>query len=149
MIKNYKLDKTFSKAGVSAGIFLIMAGLIATYFSLIGLILVVMGLFFGFTSTGTIIDFNKKRIKFSNNLFGIIPIGTWINIKQGMKLSIKKSKKKWRTYSRSNRTLDIEQHDFRLVLLDASGKELFAIEKFNTLDKAKIELDKLCNELGI
>jgi hypothetical protein len=149
MTTRNKLDKVFGPVGTSAGIFLFAAGLIITFFSLPGLILVLIGAFVGFTSTSTLIDFDKKRIRFSNNLFGIIPIGQWIYIQTDMKIGIKKSNKVWRAYSRSNRTLDIANNDYRLILYDSKGKEIIPLQKSDNLDSAKLDLDKFSKQLGI
>ena len=60
MITRNKLDKTFGPIGSLAGIFLFIAWLIITCFSLTGLILVLMGAFVGFSSTMTLVDFVKR-----------------------------------------------------------------------------------------
>ena len=149
MTTNNKLDKVFGPVGTLAGIFVFVAGLIITYFSLTGLFLVFIGAFFGFSSTSTLIDFDKKRLKFSNNIFGIIQIGEWIYIQTDMKIGIKKSNKIWRAYSQSNRTLDLEINDYRLILYDFQGKEIMPIQKLNNWASAKLNLDKLSNQLEI
>ncbi|MFO7370966.1 MAG: hypothetical protein R6X09_11925 [Bacteroidales bacterium] len=149
MTTKNKLDKIFGPVGTSAGIFLFVAGLIITFFSLKGLVLVLIGAFVGFTSTGTLIDFEKKRLRFSNNIFGIFPIGQWIYIQSDMKIGIKKSNKVWRAYSRSNRTLDIANNDYRLILYDSNGREIISIQKSDNIDSAKSNLAKLSNQLGI
>jgi len=149
MITRNKLDNAFGPVGNSAGIFLFIAGLIITYFSLTGLILVLIGAFVGFTSTITLVDFDKRRLKFSNNIFGIIPIGQWIIIQTDMKIGIKKSNKVWRAYSRSNRTLDIANNDYRLILYDSNGREIMPIQKSDNLDSAKLDVDKISKELEI
>ncbi len=149
MIKRNKLDKTFGPIGKSAGIVLFVSGLIMTYSSLVGLILVLPGAFIGFSSTMTFVDFDKKRVKFSNNIFGIIPIGKWMTIQSDMKIGIKKSNNAWRGYSKSNRTVDITDIDYRLILYDSNDKEIMPIQKSKTLDSAKLNLDKISKELGI
>jgi hypothetical protein len=149
MTTNNKLDKSFGPVGTSAGVFLFAAGLITTYYSLTGLILVIIGAFVGFTATSTLIDFDKRRLKFSNNLFGIIRIGKWTNINEDMKIGIKKSNKAWRAYSRSNRTLDISKNDFRLTLFDKNGKEIMPIKKYSNPDSAKSDLDKIRKQLEL
>ena len=149
MITRNKLDKAFGPVGNSAGIFLFIAGLIITYFSLTGLILVLIGAFIGFTSTITLVDFDKRRLKFSNNIFGIIPTGLWIIVQKDMKIGIKKSNKVWRAYSRSNRTLDIANNDYRLILYDSAGREIMPIQKSDNLDSAKLDLDKISKKLEI
>lgn len=144
-----KLDKAFGPVGYMAGVFLFVAGLIISYFSLTGLTLVLIGAFVGFTSTSTLIDFDEKRLRFSNNIFGIIPIGKWISIQTDMKIGIKKSNKIWRINSRSNRTLDIADNDYRLILYDSKGKEIIPLQKSDNLDSAKLNLDIYCKQLGI
>ena len=148
MIRN-RLDKSFGPAGSSAGVFLFVAGLVATYFSLIGLVLVVLGAFVGFSGTSTLLDTDKKRIRFSNDLFGIIPTGKWIEINPEMKIGLKKSNRINRAYSRSNRTLDVPTKDFRLVLLGPNNKEIIPIMKTRSHDSAKIELEKLGSNIGL
>lgn len=149
MKTTFKLDKVFGPIGGPAGIFLFVAGLLITYFSLTGLILVLMGAFVGFTSTSTLIDFDKRKLRFSTNLFGIIPIGQWVFIQSDMKIGIKKSDKVWRGYSRSNRTLDISNTDYRLILYDSGGRAVMPIQKLDQIDSAKTNLDKLSKQLGL
>ena len=149
MITNNRLDKSFGPVGTWAGVFLFVVGLITTYTSFYGLILVLLGAFVGFTSSSTLIDFEKKRIKFSNNLFGIIQTGKWIHIDQNMKIGIQESNVTWRSYSRGNRTLDIADKDFRLILFDSENQEIMQIKKTNSLDSAELESKELCNQLGL
>ncbi|MBE9511085.1 MAG: hypothetical protein IMY71_09420 [Bacteroidetes bacterium] len=149
MITNNRLDKPFGPMGTSAGIFMLIAGVIATYFSLTGLILVLIGAFIGFTSTSTLIDTDKKRIKFSNNLFGIFPAGQWIDIKPDMKVGLKNIHRGYRTYSRGNRVLDVHSKDIRIMLYGADNKQIMPIRKFDSLDSAKTELESLSNQFGL
>ena len=160
MTRRNKLDKVFGPVGSSAGIFLFVVGLITTTYSslnelittrslLTGLILVLVGAFIGFTSTSTLVDFNKRRLKFSNNLFGFISIGQWVVIQKDMKVGIEKSNEVWRAYSQTNRTLNIANNDYRLTLYDSDGKEIMPIQKSDSLDLVKLNLDKISEELGI
>lgn len=144
-----KLDKAFGPVGNSAGMVLFLAGLIITFYSFTGLILLLMGAFFGFSSTSTLVDFDNRKLKFTNNIFGIIPIGQWISIQADMKIGIKKSNKVWRAYSKSNRTLDLPQVDYRLILYDSKAKEIIPILKTDNLDSAKLSLNKLSKALKI
>jgi hypothetical protein len=148
IIKN-KLDKSFGPVGTSAGIFLFIIGIITLYSSWFGLILVLLGAFVGFSSTSTIIDSDNRRVKFSNNLFGIIQTGKWIFVNQDMKIGIRESNVTWRAYSRGNRSLDIDNKDFRLVLLDSENQEIMTLKKTDSLQSAKAELEILCNKLAL
>ena len=149
MRTNNKLDKAFGPIGTIAGITIFIVGLYLTYSSLSGLFLIILGAFVGFTSTSTIIDFDKKRVRFSNNLFGIIPTGHCINIESSMIIEIKKSNKTWRAYSRGSRSIDITSNDFRLVLFDRNQKQIMPLMKAHSLDSAKTELESLAAQLGL
>jgi hypothetical protein len=149
MIINNKLDKSFGPVGTAAGIFLFIIGIITLYSSWYGLILVLLGAFVGFSSTSTLIDSDNRRVKFLNNLFGIIQTGKWIFVNQDMKIGIRESNVTWRAYSRGNRPLDIDNKDFRLVLLDSENQEIMTLKKTDSLQSAKAELEILCNMLAL
>ena len=149
MIIRNNLDKPFGPMGSFAGIVMFIAGLVATYFALTGLILVFVGAFIGFTSTSTLLDDDKKRIKFSNNLFGIIPVGQWIEIKPEMKVGLKNIQRGYRAYSRSNRMFDVHIKDIRIMLYGADNKPIMPIRKIDSLDSAKTELETLSKQFGL
>ena len=149
MLKNNKLDKAFGPVGTTAGIVFFVVGIITIFSSFYGLILIVLGAFVGFTSTSTFIDFDHKKIKFSNNIFGVVPSGKWIPVEPAMKIGIQESNQTWRTYSKGNRPLDIEDHDFRIVLFDSGDQEIMQIKKTNSLDSAEAEVISLCDQLGL
>ncbi len=147
MIKN-KLDKSFGAGGSSTGLFLFIAGLATTYYSLIGIVFIICGAFIGFTFTCSIIDISKKRIKFTTYLFGIFSTGKWIDIKSDMKLGIKKSNIGQRISSRGS-SLDIYNKDFRIILCGIDNKQIVPIKKFDTIESAKKELETLTLQLGL
>ena len=149
MITKNKLDKSFGPVASFSGILIFIAGLIATYFALTGLILVVLGAFIGFTSSSTTIDTKNKRIRFSNNIFGIIKTGKWINVDKDMQVGIKRDNKVYRTYSRSNRTLDLKVHNTKLYLFDKFQKPIMPIMQFQKNENIHVEIDRICNELGV
>jgi len=149
MIINNKLDKSFGPVGTSAGIFLFVIGILTLYTSWFGLILIVLGAFVGFSSTSTLIDYDNQRVKFSNNLLGIIRTGKWIVINNDMKIGIRESNVTWRAYSRSNRPMDFDNKDFRLVLLDSDNREIMPLKKTDSPESAKAELEILCNNLKL
>lgn len=149
MTTKNNFDKSFGPAGSFAGLILFAAGLVITIFSFAGLIIVLIGAFVGITTTSTQIDFGKKRMRFVNQLFGLIPIGIWITITPDMKIGIKKSKKTWRIYSRSNRTLTLQNNDYRLILYNSVGKEIMPIQKTISLVDAKLNVDKISQQFGI
>jgi hypothetical protein len=149
MIINNKLDITFGPFGTSTGLFLFLGGVVATYFSLLGLVLVLIGAFIWLTSTSTFIDTEKKRVKFSNNLFGIIPVGKWIEIKPGMKLGLKKVHRGYRAYTRGTQPADIHLIDIRIVLYGPDNKEISPLKKSDSYETAKMELSDLKSILNL
>jgi len=144
-----KLDKSFGPVGSFAGIIVFLAGLGSLYFSGFSLILVLIGAFMGFTYSSTEIDFSRKRVRFLNNLFGVIKLGQWMNVKPDMKLGITKSRKIWKSYSGGNRELDITNEDYRLVLYNSSGKKIMPVKKVDNMNSAKMELETICRQLEI
>lgn len=144
-----KLDKSFGPVGSFAGIIVFLAGLGSLYFSGLSLILVLIGAFMGFTYSSTEIDFSRKRVRFLNNLFGVIKLGQWMNVKPDMKMGIAKSRKIWKSYSGGNRELDITNEDYRLVLYNSSGKKIMPVKKVDNMNSAKMELETICKQLEI
>ena len=149
MIITNKLDKSFGPVGSSAGIFILIAGLAATYQSWFGLVLVLLGAFVGFSSTSVLIDFDKRRIKFSNNLFGIIRIGKWISVSPDMRIGIKQSNLTWQAFSRSNRSIVIQDNDLRLVLVNSENEEIMEVMKTGSIESATAQLEILCTKLDL
>jgi len=149
MIINNKLDITFGPFGTSTGLFLFLGGVVATYFSPLGLLLVLIGAFIWLTSTSTFIDTENKRVKFSNNLFGIIPVGKWIEIKPEMKLGLKKVHRGYRAYTRGTQPADIHLIDIRIVLYGPDNKEIFPLKKSDSYETAKMELSDLKSILNL
>lgn len=148
IIKN-KLDMSFGLAGTSAGIVLFLTGLVLVFFHLSGILLVLIGAFVGFTYSGTMVDFGKKRIRFSNFIFGILPTGKWIEIEPSMKAGIKASNQTYTAYSQGNRALDVEKSDFRIILYDADDKEIMLVKKFGSAELAKTELEIFRKQFGL
>jgi hypothetical protein len=149
MTIKYRLDKSFGPVGTTAGSILLVAGLIITLSSVWGIILALLGAFVGFSSTCTLLDVDRKRIKFSNDLFGVIHTGKWIPIDNSMKLGIKETDMTWSAYSRGNRPFDVEKQDFRITLIDANDKDIMVIKKNDSLESAKADLEKVASQLGI
>lgn len=146
---NNWLDKSFGPAGTFAGVVLFLAGLVLSWFYLSGIFLVVIGGFLGFTSTSALIDTDGMRVKFCNNIFGIIRTGKWIPIEPTMKLGIRESNQTYRAFSSGNRVLDVSKKDYRLILFDSHNREILPMKKFDTIEAAKTELQAMGNRLGL
>jgi hypothetical protein len=144
-----RLDKTFGPVASVAGIVLFASGLILVWFSLSALINILLGAFLGFTFSSTEIDFNLKKVRHSDVLFGLIKTGKWMYVKPDMKIGILKSRKTWRTYSRGNRELESPVEDHRLVLFTGAGKMWIPLKKFASAEEAGKELAEWCRRLNI
>jgi hypothetical protein len=149
MIENNLLEKSFGPVGTTAGSVLFIVGLILLFTHLTGLILILIGAFVGFSSTSAMIDYEKKRVKISNNLFGIIKTGKWLCIEPTMKIGIKESSLTWRSYSMGNRALDIVNKEYRIILFDSGNKEIIPIKRAKSKESAIIELETMGNRLGL
>ncbi len=149
MIKEYKLDKSFGPVGTIAGGTIFVVGVALICFSISGIFLIIIGTFVGFSSTSTLVDFDNKKVRFCNNLLGIIKVGKWITIEPNMSIEIKQSNRTWRAYSRGSRSVDITDKDFRIILFDANGNQIMPLIKAISLESAKDELDKLSKQLSL
>jgi hypothetical protein len=146
-MKTNKLDKIFGPTGSFAGVIILLFGIYACFYSWIGITTIVVGAFLALSNTSTTIDFKNKKIKFSNNLFGVFSIGYWTDIKSGMSLAIHKSLKSYTSFSQSNRKTTQTIKDYRIILLNDSGNTIMAVQKFNKKEDAINEMNELNQKL--
>jgi hypothetical protein len=114
-----------------------------------GFLIALVGAFISFTSTSSIIDTENRRVKFSNNLFGIIQTGKWIEIKPDMKIGLKKSHRGYRAYTRGTQPVDIHNNDIRILLYDSNKKQLMTLQKFSSYESSKSGIKELSEILGL
>jgi hypothetical protein len=126
-----------------------LGGILATCFSIFGLLLVIIGAFAAFTSTSALIDTDNKKIKYSDNLFGIVPVGKWIDIKPDMKMGLKKSHRGYVGYIRGIQPVGIHYNDIRIVLYDSDNKQIMPIKRFESWETSKNDLLNLSSQLGL
>lgn len=149
MIIRNKIDRTFGPFGSSTGFFMLLGGIIAALFSIYAIIIAVIGAFAAFTSTSTVIDTDARKLRHSDNLFGIFPVGKWIDIRPGMKLGLIKGHRGFVGYIRGNQPVNIHENDIRITLIDENRKPLLPVRKFKTYESASKELDNLRLLLGL
>lgn len=149
MVVKNNFSKAFGPAGTSAGYLLLAVGLAAAFYYPEALLLAIFGAFVSFTYSCTYIDFDRKRVKFANMLFGFFPIGRWLDITPDMQLGAKKSKNLYTTYSRGNRQNNVERLEYRVILYNAYSSPLMPLAKFPTPELAKAEVDRLIAALGV
>ncbi|MBN1181107.1 MAG: hypothetical protein JXB49_02390 [Bacteroidales bacterium] len=147
--KDNKTDRLMGPSGTFAGYFLMIAGVIGTYYNVTGLILVVAGLFMSFTYEGTIIDYNSARIKSYTCLFGLFRVGKWHSVSSFKKFSIYRSRRSYTTYSRANIPLTLRSSDIRLALLNDTGSLKVMINRYDTFEAARKEMSELISDLDL
>lgn len=142
-MENNKLDKTFGQIGSIIGILILLFGIYVCFYSWVGVTTIIVGAFLAFTHTSTKVDYDNKRMKLSNNLFGLISIGFWTDVKQGMQLNLKDiSKSQTESKDASGRT--IQSHsDYRIFLFSEKDAEIMAIKKCDNKESAEKELIEL------
>lgn len=144
-----RIENIYGPVGSFAGIVVLIAGLILVFSSLSGIILILIGGFVGISYSSTTIDFDQKRIRFSNNIFGLLKTGRWIKVIDTMKVGIIKTNTTWRAYSQSNRSMDITQGAVLIVLFSSEGEPLIPMKKFKSIEAAETEIENICGNLGL
>lgn len=131
-MKKYKLDKTFGKTGSILGYIIVLAGIYVSYYSWIGFTTIFVGAFLALSYNSSQIDFEKRKFKYSSNLFGFISIGSWLDIKDGMNLKIRETGKPSLS-AHTKPTLS----EFKIFLINDKGTEIMELCKTSTLFEAE------------
>ncbi|MBN2779072.1 MAG: hypothetical protein JXR36_15650 [Bacteroidales bacterium] len=146
---NNKIDSIFGTVGVFAGWIILAFGIYSCFYSLIGISTVIVGLFLAFTNTSTKIDFENRKAKFSNNLFGIFSVGYWTDITSGMSLSLQKTTKSQNIFAFSNQKTTNTAQDYRIMLINEKGIAIMPLKKFDKKEDAENEIAELTKKLKI
>jgi hypothetical protein len=142
MIINNKLDRSFGKFAVFAGLIVFISGcLTITYIWPVFFILV--SSFIIFTRSGIQIDTEKRQVRLYQNLFGIYKTGKWKTLDLYKGLILIPIKRYFRMASMSNRSATVEEQDFRIFLVNKMNKPDFPIKKCKTLEDAQSRIDEL------
>jgi hypothetical protein len=142
-IYNYNHGRFFGPSQSYMGYVFIGVGIFCSYYSLIILVFIIPGLFMAFTSTGTIIDADNKRVKTYTMLFGFIRTGKWVNVNQFSRFVIRKVNSRYSSYSRANIRLDINTSDIRLELINNDGTRKVLLNKYKNVEDAQKDKDRL------
>ena len=145
----HRFDKIFGPAGTSAGYSMIAGGIVILYFTLYGIVFILTGAFLAFTHSASTIDFSDKKFRFTNNLFGFLKFGKWIDITPDMKICIRKNNTIYRNYSRGNRTIDIKTHNFQLMLCDENNVPIAPVVLCKSISDAKINAENYAQKLDL
>lgn len=132
MIVKNRISFTFGNFGIIFGCLLIISGVFVLFYSLVGITTILVGLFLALTTTNTYVDCENKKMKFSNNLFGIIKLGKWYDINSNMLIKIVEDK---------------QQHKYQLNLYNSNDKLIMPIKISNNKEILEQELEKINKSL--
>ncbi|HOW09031.1 MAG TPA: hypothetical protein PLX08_04425 [Bacteroidales bacterium] len=144
-----RIDMFLGPSATFAGYVFLITGAVCSFENPAGFILVIAGLFMGFSYNGTIIDFNESRIKPYTALFGLIKLGKWYPVDCFDKFRIYRSSRSHTTYSRGNIPLTIKKTDIRLDFVNKSGSLKVTIDRFDSFESARDEASELIKNLHI
>ena len=142
-LHNNKHGKFFGPVQIYMGYVFIACGILFTSYSPYILLLIIPGAFMGFTYTGTLIDFENKKVRPYTSLFGFIRTGKWIETSLFAGFKILKSNRRYTSYSRGNIKLDVNISDISLVLTNKEGRGKVVVNRFNNFEDARREMHVL------
>jgi hypothetical protein len=142
-LRNHKFGKFFGPSFTYTGYALIIAGIFAISYSATSLFLLIPGLFIAFTSTGTIIDTENKKVRPYTLFFGLFRTGKWIEITRSSRFSIEKARQRYTLYSRANNRFDMDLSFINLLLINKDGTSKVKLNQYNTFEDAQKEMDEL------
>ena len=148
----HKLDKIFGLSGTFAGYILILTGVLAFFVveNPVGaLIPILVGAFVAFTSTGTQVDLELRKVRSYITFFGFLKSGKWQDLDLYDQIQVAEPVIHYRTYSRSNRSLDIFKKDYRIMLLGDHLRLRVPLRKFKSYEQADREAEKISTLLNI
>jgi hypothetical protein len=140
---NNNHGKFFGPVQVYMGYTFIVLGLTCSIYSLTILLLVIPGAFLAFTFTGTIIDFENKKVRPYTNLFGIFRTGKWIAVSRFSGFKIIKSNRRYTSYSRGNVQLDMNFSDISLLLINRNGREKVILKRYKSFQESRADMEEL------
>ena len=146
---NYIIDKNFGPSGSFAGYILIIVGAFTVLASISGAVLMLLGSFMAFSSTGCSVDSDNFRIRFTNNLWGLIKVGKWQHVHGRMQLGLAHARLAYSVRSLSNRTITVADSDWRISIYDDSNRKGQTICKYKKRIDAENELAKLSELLNL
>ena len=111
------------------------------------LLFLIPGTFMAFTSTGSLIDIENKKVRPYTSLFGFIRTGKWIEISGFSGFKIIKSNRRYTSYSRANVQLDMNISDISLLLVNKNGTRKVVLNRYNNFEDARKDMDELKNTL--
>jgi hypothetical protein len=142
-LKNNKQGLFFGPVQVYMGYIFIACGLLFISYSVTTLLLVIPGAFMAFTSNGTLIDTDNRRVKPYTTFFGVFQSGRWIDVSDFSGLRIVKSDRRYTSYSITNMKLDLKISDVCLLMINKTGRRKIVLNRYKNPEDARKELHEL------
>lgn len=138
----------FGPAGATAGAVILFAG-IAMYYTWVGLFLILLGLFFVFTYTGTTIDTHRNTVSQFTAVFGLFKSSDKENLNIFTGLVILPDNEKYHVFSNGNRRIDTTTGKIIISLVDDSRFKQVLVGKYKSLEKANEDILVISNQINI
>jgi hypothetical protein len=129
------------------GYMFIAVGVFCAIYSPYIILFIIPGAFMAFTSTGSMIDIENKKVRPYTSLFGFIRTGKWIEVSGFSGFKIMKSNRRYTSYSRANVQLDMNISDIKLLLVNKNGTRKVVLNRYNNFEDARRDMDELKNTL--
>ena len=142
MLITNKLDRSFGKFAFMPGVIILILGCL-TILKIWPVLFIITGAFIAFTHSGAQLETEKKEVRLYQNLFGIFKTGKWQSLNLFKGLTIIPVRRLSRMMSMSNRSTSFVENDYRIFLVNKSGKPEFPIRKCKTLEDAHDRIDEL------
>ncbi len=139
---------TFGPAGSFAGYVLLIVGLL-TLNSWVGIILILLGLFFAFSFSGTTIDRKNNKYRQYTKIFGLFKVGDWEELSKFTGITYLINNSSFRVFSGGNRSIDTKQNNYLIYLVGADNRTKIVVMKCKTKELAKTESKKLSEILNL
>lgn len=146
MITN-RTGSLFGPAGMTAGVIVVVFGF-SVMFSWTGILLIVIGLFFGLSVTGCEINQEKRLFRAYTSLFGIIRVGDWQSIDNFTHLQLGPNKNVYNTFSRGNRLNSASAKGMLIYLINTDNYHREVVCRCKNREDAEKEIKKLSNILN-
>ena len=125
------------------GYMFIAVGVFCAIYSPYIILFIIPGAFMAFTSTGTLIDIENRKVRPYTSLLGFIRTGKWIEVSGFWGFKIMKSNRRYTSYSRANVQLDMNICDVKLLLVNKNGTRKVVLNRYNNFEDARKDMDEL------
>jgi hypothetical protein len=141
MIRQYKLHKIAGPSGTFAGYVLLAFGIITSIFVLSGIVVLIIGFYLSFGYFCSTVDADNRRVRSGVMLFGWAISGKWIEIDDTYKTEIRKVKDRYTVYSSANRSLDMDQTDYKIFIFSTQHSKRISLAVFDNQAEAQEKVE--------